>query len=124
MLSLCTMTDTERASGKRHLLAAIRCHARANLRDPELSPHSAAAAVGISVRYLHRLFHRDGTSFAAWVRTERLRRCHAEITDPAQSERSISDIAFGYGFNDMAHFSRLFTRSFGRSPRTLRTRRG
>jgi hypothetical protein len=27
------------------------------------------------------------------------------IADAAHAQRSISDIAFGYGFNDMAHFS-------------------
>ena len=108
--------------GRLRLLAAARVHAQANLRDPELGPQTAAAAVGISVRYLHQLFQSEGTSFGAWVREERLRRCHVDIADAAHAQRSISDIAFGYGFNDMAHFSRLFARRFGYPPRQLRPR--
>jgi AraC-like DNA-binding protein len=122
MLSQGSCEDSDHGAGRLRLLAAIRAYARANLRDPDLAPRNAAAAAGISLRYLHQLFQREGTTFGAWVREERLRRCHAEIGDPAQSWRSISDIAFGYGFNDMAHFSRLFARSFGYPPRELRLR--
>jgi AraC-like DNA-binding protein len=122
MLSRGGRQDAEYGAGRLRLLNAIRAYARANLRDPDLAPQGAAAAAGISVRYLHQLFQREGATFGAWVRDERLRRCHAEIGDPAQSWRSISDIAFGYGFNDMAHFSRLFARSFGYPPRELRLR--
>jgi AraC-like DNA-binding protein len=106
------------------VLARVREHASAHLRDPDLTPATAAAAAGISVRYLHQLFHGSGQSFGNWVRDQRLQRCHAAIADPAQAGRSISEIAFSYGFNDTAHFSRVFARSFGYPPRALRARAG
>jgi len=34
--------------------------------------------------------------------------------------KSIARIAYGWGFSDMAHFSRCFRRAFGASPREYR----
>ena len=56
------------------------------------------------------------------MRNERLQRCHEEIADPSQAHRLISEIAFSYGFNETAHFSRVFARQFGYPPRALRSR--
>jgi len=32
------------------------------------------------------------------------RRCRRDLSDPAHAARHISDIAFAWGFNDLAHF--------------------
>lgn len=112
----------ERASDPKGRLAAVRGYAASHLGDPELDPASAARAAGISVRYLHQLFRSEGITFGAWLREQRLARCHADITDPAQAGRSLSDIAFTSGFNDAAHFSRAFARRFGHPPSALRAR--
>ena len=45
-------------------LAAVKRHVDLHLADPGLTPASAAAALGISVRLLHRLFEPSGSSFA------------------------------------------------------------
>jgi hypothetical protein len=42
------------------------------------------------------------------VRRRRLLRCRAEL-DGADTEASITEIAYRWGFNDSAHFSRLFS---------------
>jgi AraC-like DNA-binding protein len=34
--------------------------------------------------------------------------------------RTITEIAFGWGFSDAAHFSRIFRARFGCAPRELR----
>lgn len=101
-------------------LARIRAHVLARLRDPDLSPPSAASATGVSLRRLHQLFRDAGQSFGGWVRDQRLERCHADIADPALAHRRICDIAFSYGFNDATHFSRVFARKFGYPPSRLR----
>jgi AraC-like DNA-binding protein len=40
----------------------------------------------------------------------------ADLRDPRQSMRSITDIAHGWGFSSRAHFNRLFKASMGQSP--------
>lgn len=90
----------------------------AHLAEPALSPTTIAAGLGMSLRYLHLLFE-DGASVGATILGRRLERCHAALRDDAD-HRSISEIAFAWGFNDAAHFSRTFRARFGVSPRELR----
>jgi len=93
----------------------------AHLAEPELSPTGIAAALGMSLRYLHLLFQ-HGDSVGATILGRRLERCHAALRDE-RDRRSISEIAFAWGFNDAAHFSRTFRARFGVSARELRASR-
>jgi len=101
----------------------IKSYVRARLGDPELSPASIAAAAGVTPRYLHRLFEAESQSIARWIWSVRLERCHRDLADPALAGRSVTDIAFAWGFNDLAHFSRSFRARYGESPRAYRARR-
>ena len=92
------------------------------LGDPELSPARVAQLEGISERYLQKLFESTGDSFTHYLRERRLQRCWADLANPAEAHRSVSDIAFGCGFSDAAHFSRSFRDRFGLSPRAFRQR--
>jgi AraC-like DNA-binding protein len=91
-----------------------------HLRDPELSMPRAAAATGISPRYASDLMAAEQTSFRSYVQAQRLERCKRDLADPAQMSRHVGDIAFAWGFNDLAHFSRIFKLRFGASPRDWR----
>jgi len=91
-----------------------------HLTESTLSPAQIAAAVGISVRHLHRLFSRRGTSVADWIRVQRLEHCTKDLRDPRSRERSITEIAYFWGFNDSAHFSHSFKKHFGICPRSYR----
>ena len=68
--------------------------------------------------YLQKLFEATGDNFTHYLRERRLQRCWADLANPAQAHRSVSDIAFGCGFSDAAHFSRSFRDRFGLSPKT------
>jgi AraC-like DNA-binding protein len=92
-----------------------------NLQDPALCPAGIAAAASISVRHLHRLFAPKGCTVAEWIRERRLERCRTDLSDPHLRERKITDIAFGWGFSDSAHFSHCFKQEFGVSPREFRS---
>lgn len=92
------------------------------LRDPDLGVETIAAAVGLSPRQVHRVFADEGTSLMRWVWVQRLEQCHRELCQVETARRSISDIAYTWGFNDQAHFSRAFRRHFGFSPRDARRR--
>ena len=102
------------------LLARIRAYLRENLADPALAPAQIAAAHGLSVRHVHRLFHETGETVGAAIRRGRLDRCRADLDDPRQRARSVTEIALRWGFNDSAHFSRAFKARFGVSPRAVR----
>ena len=90
------------------------------LDDPELAPARVAQAEGISERYLQKLFEGVGDNFTHYVRERRLQRAWADLSNPAEAHKSISEIAYRYGFGDSAHFSRTFRHRFGLPPREFR----
>ena len=102
-------------------LTAVKRHVDLHLADPGLTPASAAAALGISLRQLHRLFEPSGSSFARYVLRQRLLKCRDTIAGATGTGRSVVDIAFGWGFNSMATFYRAFASEFGGAPAVLRT---
>ena len=101
-------------------LAAVKRYVDMHLADPNLTPASTAAALGISPRQLHRLFEASKISFARYVSRERLLRCRDTIAGATGTGRSVADIAFGWGFNSMATFYRAFVSEFGAPPAMLR----
>ncbi len=90
------------------------------LDDVDLAPASVAQAEGISERYLQKLFEVAGDNFSHYVRERRLQRAWTDLSNPAEANHSISEIAYRYGFGDSAHFSRSFRARFGLSPREFR----
>lgn len=91
-----------------------------NLGDPRLDAAAVSRAVGISPRYINDILGDEGLSLMRYVWMRRLEQCRRELRSPASMGRSITDIAFAWGFNDLSHFSRTFKQSFGRSPRDWR----
>ncbi len=94
-----------------------------SLANSELSIGDIAEQAGLSLRYLQRLFEVQSTTFSDHLRHRRLERARVDLADPRLADRSIADIAFGWGFRDQAHFSRAFSAAFGASPRAFRTQR-
>jgi AraC-like DNA-binding protein len=112
------------ATRHRALLANVQAYIDRHLANPQLSPPTIAAAHHISLRLLHKLFEAHGTSVGRWIRENRLERCRRDLLDPARSHLPASAIAFGWGFVDAAHFSRVFRETYGHPPgeyRRLRT---
>jgi acetamidase/formamidase/AraC-like DNA-binding protein len=91
-----------------------------NLDEPDLTPGRIALSEGISERYLQKLFEGSGDNFTHYVRERRLQRAWADLANAADAHRTISEIAYRYGFADSAHFSRTFRQRFGLSPREFR----
>ncbi len=105
-------------------LSRIRKNIEQHLTDPYLSPTMIAELSGISTRHLHRLFQRDGVSFGEWVRKRRLAEARRQLANKHFNDHSIIQIAFQWGFNDAAHFSRAFRQEFGTSPSKYRSNTG
>lgn len=98
----------------------VKAHVRAHLRDPELSVPGIAQALRLSISTLHRIWGGEACTLGEWIWTQRLDLARRELSDPVLASRSVSDIAFGCGFNDAAHFSRSVRARFGCAPRDLR----
>jgi AraC-like DNA-binding protein len=107
-------------SQRRALLMSIHAYVEEHLGDPDLSPHTIAAAHYISVRYLHRLFEEEQTTVAGSIRRRRLERCKRDLLDPTLRTQPVAALAARWGFSSAAHFSRLFRSTFGVPPTELR----
>lgn len=92
----------------------------AHLSDPGLSVSKLADLMHCSKRYIHMIFRPEGVSISEYILKARLDRCRDQLLDPSSGPRSITDIAYSWGFNNSNHFSRAFKREFGVSPRELR----
>lgn len=98
-------------------LRSIQQWIEIHIGNPTLSLEKIAGANGISLRYLHLLFQPCEMSASEWIWNRRLQLCYDAITKV--DGRSITTIAYDHGFNSSAHFSTLFRRKYGLSPRDL-----
>lgn len=91
-----------------------------NLRDPMLTPASIAAGLRISPRYLRTIFAAAGEKVSSYIIRRRLEECGRQIRDPNWAGHTLTEIAFAWGFNSAAHFTRTFHEHFGMPPRDYR----
>lgn len=68
---------------------------------------------------MHRAFAGEACTVAGWIWARRLEAVRADLCDPALRHRTISDLAFGWGFVDASHFSRAFRARYGRTAREV-----
>lgn len=110
--------DRVRGTINHNLLDRARRYIANRLHDPHLSVSDICAAIGTSRSNLYRLFQPLG-GVANCIRETRLRRAYAALRDPSEW-RSISALAYRYGFVSAAHFSRAFRELFGFTPGDIR----
>ncbi|HEX6998370.1 MAG TPA: helix-turn-helix domain-containing protein [Gammaproteobacteria bacterium] len=101
-------------------LNRVKAYIRENLADESLSASSIARATGLSVRYINKLFEREGTSLMRWTWRQRLEGARSALANAESDERAIGEIAYAFGFKNASHFSRAFRRYFGDAPRNTR----
>ena len=124
VLAAAGTTEGQHSRIGRYHLNRIRQYALAHLGEAELSVASVAAALDISVAHLHRLFSEEKQTFSTWLWEMRLESCHAALRDEEHARQSISQIAYHYGFNQAAHFSRAFRARYGMTASAWRSGRG
>jgi len=100
----------------------IKAFVREHLRDPDLGVDMLAGRLNLSPRHIHRLFKSEPQHLMRWVWSERLRHCYGDLSRLSQRYRTVAQIAFAWGFNDSAHFSRAFRRRYGLAPSEVRQR--
>jgi AraC-like DNA-binding protein len=92
----------------------------AHLGDPDLTPMRVAQACKMTPRYLHHLFSHESETVARYILRRRLEECSRALTVPSQRGRTVTAIAFDYGFNSPTHFGRVFRARYGLTPREYR----
>ena len=90
---------------------------REHLRDPDLCIDEISAALGCTKRYLHMLFSERGTTVSDYIWQARLQHCRQELE--AHAGKTITDVAFSWGFSSSSHFSRVFRKYFGVVPSSI-----
>ena len=108
----------EAAHASEALRYRIESYIRDQIRDPDLSIDQIASALRCSKRYLHMAFAASDRSIADHIWTTRLDGCRGDLE--RRSDRTISEIAFAWGFSSSAHFSRAFRKRFGVTPSEFR----
>jgi AraC family transcriptional regulator, positive regulator of tynA and feaB len=98
----------------------IHDYIEAHLFDPALTPKDCAEALQISERYLYRVLASHGERFSQIQLRKRLDASAERLRDPRFSRYQIASIAWQCGFKDPAHFSRVFSKRFGVTPRAWR----
>jgi AraC-like DNA-binding protein len=115
---------TDMPEGPSLARAAVRSRALAyidrRITDPALDPATVAAAIGVSTRYLHRVFESSAKSVSAHIRAKRLERARQDLSDQRLRQRPISEIAVHNGFLNQSFFATCFKKEFGVSPRSVR----
>jgi len=99
------------------LRAAMDRYIERHLLDGALTLNAIAAAHGVSVRTVNRVFNVSGQTVGEVIRVRRLARAREDLTD---SDLPVSTIAYRWGFSDPSHFTRSFKAHYGASPREYR----
>jgi AraC-like DNA-binding protein len=86
--------------------------------DPDFGPFEVAAEAGISLRYVQKLFTERGSTCSEFIYSLRLDRAAHLLRRRAllRADQPLSEIAYGCGFRDYAHFARKFRDRFGYPP--------
>lgn len=98
----------------------IKAYVMEHLREPGLSVESIAAFLRVTPSTVYRTWVGEADSLNTWIWLMRLDGVYRDLCDPAFVSKTITDIAYSWGFNDSAHFSRAFRTRFGHSARELR----
>jgi len=113
------MTQQKSSHSTAHLLRA-KHYVTEHLKNPELTRDKVAEHLGISSRYLSKLFAQTGSGFSQWLREQRLQRIADDLLKPGLAERSVSTVAYSWGMNSMPHFCRVFRERFDCTPTQYR----
>jgi transcriptional regulator GlxA family with amidase domain len=116
-LAMLDLAGLETAMTQREALRErIKQHVGEHLGDPALNVDGIAHALNCSRRQLYNAFSEEPDGVAGYVLRRRLEACRRALRDRGNQTRSITDIAFSFGFSNMAHFSRVFRTHLGAPP--------
>ncbi|MBS7544215.1 AraC family transcriptional regulator [Ancylobacter oerskovii] len=101
-------------------LRAIKQYIEENVANARLSAEMVGRHLGMSPRYVRRLFAETGGSLSDYVTDRRLALIHGRLGDPRFAGQPIADIAFGLGLVEPSTFYRRFKARYGLTPSEVR----
>lgn len=117
LLALAFGQDKSHTKGyQRRIYQRLQHSIRKNYSMLSFSPRQCADLCGISLRYLHMIFSKFGSSFSQDLKRYRLEVAHYYICNSRYSIKSIAEIAYLCGFRNAGHFSTCFRKVYGMSP--------
>ena len=120
-LSLLDLAGMGNAVTQREALhERIKQHVAQHLGDPGLSVDAIAHTLNCSRRQLYNAFAEEPDGVASYILNRRLQACRKTFDERSQAHRSITNVAFSFGFSNMAHFSRVFRSHLGMAPSDYR----
>jgi AraC-like DNA-binding protein len=123
-LALGAGADVAKIAGNRGVraarLAAIKTDILSKLHNRDLSITMIAGRHGVTPRYVHKLFEREGTTVSAFMLQHRLARAQQMLRDRRFDNHTISVIALECGFSDLSYFNRTFRRAYNATPSDIR----
>lgn len=106
-------------SGREVLTSRIKALIRENLSDPDLSIERLSSALDCTKRYLHMSFADEGTTINGYIWQKRLEKCREELEFGPRSGKTLTEIAFSWGFSSSSHFTHLFKKRYGFPPSAI-----
>lgn len=113
-----------RRPGRAALSSRIKALICQNLSDPDLSIEQLSAALDCTKRYLHMSFADEGTTITSYIWQKRLEKCLEELEFGRRSGKTLTDIAFSWGFSSSSHFTHLFKKRYGMPPSAIQRHAG
>ncbi|WP_273151803.1 helix-turn-helix domain-containing protein [Methylophaga thiooxydans] len=127
VLDLFTLLVSEQKAGlsslshhQTYALLRVKQFIHLYISESTLNTAMVSEGVGLSVRYINNLFSNEQTSLMRYITQQRLELSRRYLSNIIHRNLSITEIAMQCGFNNMAHFSRIFRQTYGASPREYR----
>lgn len=104
------------AAGKRATLNRVKAYVDLHVTDINLTVRAVSERLGLSERYLSKLFEIEETTLSRYIWAQRLDRAALALAKPSSRSDPVKAIALMHGFKDLSHFSTAFRRRFQQTP--------
>ena len=101
-------------------LRAAKNYIIENSKRGDISIGSTAAHLGVTPRYLQRIFETEGVTFSSFLLNQRLSEVHRMLSEPQFNRQAVGTLAYDAGFGDLSYFNRCFRKLYGLTPKDWR----
>ena len=103
-------------AGKRATLNRVKAYVDLHVTDANISVRTVSDRLGLSERYLNKLFEIEDTSLSRYIWDQRLDRAALALAKLPSLSDPVKAVAFTHGFRNLSHFSTAFRKRFQQTP--------